>query len=118
MYISDKDSEEVENIFEKKVEELEFIGAPPEMKDSIINYIILIKKRVTMHKMQGSSIESSEMEIGSSIFEYGQVYVGLSRVKGMKGLYIVEIKREKIKTNEKVKEYYSKLGAPTPQPIK
>jgi ATP-dependent DNA helicase PIF1 len=64
---------------------------------------------VTMHKMQGSSIESSEMEIGSSIFEYGQVYVGLSRVKGMKGLYIVEIKREKIKTNEKVKEYYSKI---------
>ena len=59
--------------------------------------------------MQGSSIERLEVELGNGIFEYGQIYVGISRVKGMKGLYIVEINREKVQSNKKVKEYYGKI---------
>jgi ATP-dependent DNA helicase PIF1 len=80
-----------------------------EIPTIVCSQIPLIKGwAVTMHKMQGSSIESVEIDIGSSIFERGQTYVGLSRVKSGKGLYIRELKIERIKADEKVKEYYEK----------
>ena len=82
-----------------------------EMPRVVCSQIPLIKSwAVTIHKMQGSSIEKSELELGNRIFEYGQIYVGISRVKSMNGLYIVDLNRDKIKSNEKVKEYYVKIG--------
>jgi ATP-dependent DNA helicase PIF1 len=81
-----------------------------EMPRVVCSQIPLMKSwAVTIHKMQGSSIENCELELGNRIFEYGQIYVGISRVKSMKGLYVVELKREKIKSNEKVKEYYGSM---------
>ena len=64
---------------------------------------------VTIHKIQGATLSYAEMDIGNSIFEYGQTYVALSRVKDLDGLYLTGFNPQKIKAHPKVKEYYSRL---------
>ena len=62
---------------------------------------------VTIHKSQGSSLDYVEIDIGSGIFEAGQTYVALSRVKSLDGLFISAFDPSKIKINSKVKKYYN-----------
>ena len=59
--------------------------------------------------MQGATLESAEMDIGKSIFEKGQVYVALSRVKSLEGLYIKSLAVNRIETSEKVHNYMNKI---------
>ena len=61
---------------------------------------------VTIHKIQGASLDMVEIDIGSNIFEYGQSYVGLSRVRTLDGLYIRDFNPKKIKAHPKVIEFY------------
>jgi len=65
---------------------------------------------LTIHKIQGATLEMAEMDIGQSIFEYGQTYVALSRIKSLEGLYLSEFHPYKIKASPKVKEYYDRLS--------
>ena len=61
---------------------------------------------VTIHKIQGASLDLVEIDIGSNIFEYGQSYVGLSRVRTLEGLYVRDFNPKKIKAHPKVIEFY------------
>ena len=62
---------------------------------------------ITIHKAQGVTLELAQIDAGSSIFECGQTYVALSRVKSLEGLYLTALNPGKIKVNKKVKEFYS-----------
>ena len=64
---------------------------------------------ITIHKSQGMTIDYLETSIGSSIFEYHQVYVVLSRAKSLEGLKIRTYDPSKIKVNPIVTEYYENL---------
>ena len=64
---------------------------------------------LTIHKSQGMSLDYVCTDIGETIFEYGQVYVVLSRVKELKGLFIKHIDLSKIRAHPKVIEYYNIL---------
>ena len=61
---------------------------------------------ITIHKSQGSSLDSALIDIGSSIFEYGQAYVALSRVRTLEGLYIHRLRPEGILCHPKVRGFY------------
>ena len=50
------------------------------------------------------------MDIGKNIFEYGQTYVALSRVRTLSGLYLSSFDYSKISANPKVKEFYKRLN--------
>ena len=65
---------------------------------------------LTIHKIQGATLEMAEMDIGQSIFEYGQTYVALSRIKSLDGLYLSEFHPYKIKANPLVKLFYINLS--------
>ena len=82
---------------------------------------LILAWALTIHKSQGSTIEYAEIDIGSNIFEDGQTYVALSRVKSLNGLYLTAFDHTRIRINNKVKEFYRKLkeknSAPTPTPI-
>ena len=63
----------------------------------------------TIHKSQGETLEIAEMDIGTRIFECGQTYVALSRVKSLSGLYLSSFNPTKIKTNPIVMAFYERM---------
>ena len=65
----------------------------------------------TIHKSQGITLDIAEMDLGSNVFESGQSYVGLSRVRSLEGLYLSGFNPQKIKTNPTVTEFYKVLEA-------
>jgi ATP-dependent DNA helicase PIF1 len=64
---------------------------------------------ITIHKAQGVSLDMAQIDAGSNIFECGQTYVALSRIKSLEGLYLTDFNPQKIKVNKKVQEYYKTL---------
>jgi ATP-dependent DNA helicase PIF1 len=64
---------------------------------------------LTIHKIQGASLDIAEIDIGQSIFEYGQTYVALSRVRSLDGLYLSAFQPEKICANPKVSTFYQNM---------
>lgn len=64
---------------------------------------------LTIHKIQGASLDVAAMDLGNSIFEYGQTYVALSRVRSLDGLYLSAFNPNRIRANPIVKEFYSKI---------
>ena len=64
---------------------------------------------LTIHKSQGLTIDICEMDLGSSIFECGQVYVALSRVRSLSGLYLLDFNLSSIRLNVLVLSYYMNL---------
>jgi len=66
---------------------------------------------LTIHKIQGATLDMAEMDIGRSIFAAGQSYVALSRVKTLDGLYLSEFNSTKIKANPLVVEFYETFPA-------
>jgi ATP-dependent DNA helicase PIF1 len=63
----------------------------------------------TIHKIQGSTLDSALVDIGSGIFEYGQAYVALSRVRSLDALYVYDFEPTAFKAHPKVKEFYKNL---------
>ena len=70
---------------------------------------LILAWAVTIHKSQGATLDAAEIDVGRGIFECGQTYVALSRVKSLEGLFLTSYDPTKIKINRKVKEYYEKL---------
>ena len=71
---------------------------------------LILAWALTIHKSQGATLDIAEIDAGSSIFECGQTYVALSRVKSLEGLYLTAFDASKIKINKKVQEFYTKLS--------
>jgi ATP-dependent DNA helicase PIF1 len=76
---------------------------------SITQIPLILAWSITIHKSQGATLDMAEIDIGSGIFEEGQTYVALSRVKSLDGLYIKTMDPWGIKANNKVREYYSRF---------
>lgn len=68
---------------------------------------LILAWALTIHKSQGASLDAAEIDVGSGIFECGQTYVALSRVKSLEGLYLTSYDPSKIKINKKVFEFYA-----------
>lgn len=66
---------------------------------------------MTIHKIQGSTLSMAKMDIGTRIFEFGQTYVALSRIKTLDGLYLTDFHPNKIRANPKVDEFYASFVA-------
>lgn len=67
---------------------------------------LILSWALTIHKAQGCTLTRCRMNIGSDIFESGQTYVALSRVKSLDGIYLDSFNPHRIKVNPKVKEFY------------
>jgi len=70
---------------------------------------LILAWALTIHKSQGCTLESAEMNLGDTVFEYGQTYVALSRVKSLDGLYLTEFQPSSILVNPKVKNFIRQL---------
>ena len=65
---------------------------------------------ITIHKSQGVSLDFAEIDAGSNIFECGQTYVALSRVKTLEGLFLTSFNPQKIMVDKKVKLFYDSIS--------
>ncbi len=66
---------------------------------------------ISIHKSQGSTLEYVILDIGNDVFEYGQTYVALSRVKSLDGLFIRgSVDYSKIRANPRVLAFYQGLN--------
>ncbi len=70
---------------------------------------LILSWALTIHKCQGATLEAAEIDVGSGIFECGQTYVALSRVKSLDGLYLTSFDPRRIRINKKVQEFYQSL---------
>lgn len=70
---------------------------------------LILAWALTIHKSQGATLDIAEIDVGSGIFECGQTYVALSRVKSLEGLFLTNFDASKIKINKKVKMFYDEL---------
>ncbi len=56
---------------------------------------------ITVHKSQGMSLDSAVMDL-KNVFEYGQGYVALSRVRRLSGLYLLGINDKALQVHPEV----------------
>ena len=78
-----------------------------------VQFPITLAWACTIHKVQGLTLEkvviSSDL-IKQKAFNYGQIYVALSRATCLQGLYILgQIESKHVKANPKVLEEYQRL---------
>jgi ATP-dependent DNA helicase PIF1 len=76
---------------------------------SIEQIPLVLAWAISIHKSQGATLKYAQMDIGNSIFAEGQVYVALSRVESIDGLYLTAFNPDKIKVNSDVLEFYSRF---------
>ena len=72
-------------------------------------YPLCLAWALTIHKIQGATLSMAEIDIGRSIFEYGQTYVALSRIQSLDGLYLSAFEPSKIKANPTVNGFYATI---------
>ena len=63
----------------------------------------------TVHKVQGISLDKAVLSIGKEIFDCGQTYVALSRIRTLAGLYIEKLSPSSIRASATVKDEYIRL---------
>lgn len=70
---------------------------------------LMLAWALTIHKIQGATLEMADIDVGTNIFEYGQTYVALSRVQSLNGLYLTAFNPGRIRANESVRAFYAQL---------
>ncbi|CAH1645765.1 unnamed protein product [Spodoptera littoralis] len=57
---------------------------------------IILSWAVTVHKLQGTTLERAVIDLGKKNFAKGQVYVALSRVKNLDGIALCDLESSKL----------------------
>jgi ATP-dependent DNA helicase PIF1 len=63
---------------------------------------------LTLHKSQGVTLDCAEMSLGPSIFEYGMAYTGISRVRDLNSVRIIDVLASSFRTHPDVMSFYGK----------
>jgi ATP-dependent DNA helicase PIF1 len=61
---------------------------------------------LSIHKSQGMTLDCVEIDLGDSIFEYGQAYVALSRARTLDSVRIVGLSKRAFRTHPLVLKFY------------
>lgn len=94
------------------------LAIPVDFEYEITEEYKIIKKQVplklawasTIHSCQGATLDYVKADIGEDIFEYGQAYVVLSRVRNLEGLTLIGYDPDSIRAHPKVLERFGKKG--------
>lgn len=97
------------NGLETHIHPFEWVSQEENMSIVVRQIPLVLAWALTIHKSQGATLDMAEIDIGSSIFEEGQTYVALSRVRDLNGLYIRTLDPWGIKANDKVLKYYASI---------
>ena len=70
---------------------------------------LMLAYSVTVHKSQSITLESAVLDLEDCFCEH-QVYVALSRLRSLDGMYLKSFNPKKIIINKKMKDYLDKLN--------
>ena len=93
--------------------------APEDENGVKVRYLPLrLAYAISIHKSQGATLDCAETDLGESIFEYGQAYTALSRVRDLSSIRITEVRRGSFRVHPDVKAFYKSAAelAATPLP--
>ncbi len=77
------------------------------MKLVTVDYLPLrLAYALTIHKSQGMTLDSVEIDLGPSIFSPGQAYTALSRAKSLKSVYLTRFIPSAFKADPEVVRFY------------
>lgn len=65
---------------------------------------------ITIHKSQGMTLDCVEMDLGDSVFEYGQAYTALSRARTLDSIRISSVRAKSFKTHPRVLDFYKNIA--------
>jgi len=87
-----------------KVEPMEWsVEENGKIRGKIAQIPLRLAWAITVHKSQGMSMDGAMMDL-SKVFEYGQGYVALSRVRRLSGLYITGLNAKAFQVHPEVLE--------------
>lgn len=73
-------------------------------------YPLMLAWAVTIHKSQGKTLAEVNIDLGKGAFEFGQVYVALSRCQSMEGINLVRpMKKTDVRCDPIIKRFYIAL---------
>ena len=74
----------------------------------IVQFPFILAYALTIHKVQGCTLDYAVIDIGYSVFESNMSYVALSRVRNLEGLFLKSYQPHKIFCNKKALDFYEK----------
>lgn len=78
-------------------------------KASVTQVPLMLAYSITIHRSQSLTLESAVLDLGDC-FTDAQVFVALSRLKSLDGLYLKSFNPAKIKVNQKMKKFLESLN--------
>lgn len=69
---------------------------------------LILAYAISIHKSQGQTLDNAVISL-NNCFAHHQVYVALSRIKELNGLYLTSFDSSKIKVSKIVKDFYKKV---------
>jgi ATP-dependent DNA helicase PIF1 len=79
------------------------------VKAKVLQVPLVLAWAITVHKSQGMTLDAINCDLGSSFAE-GQVYVALSRVKSIEGLFLSSFNAKQTMVNKSVVEFYQQIS--------
>lgn len=76
----------------------------------VLQYPFILAYALSIHKVQGCTLDCAVIDLGFSIFEENMAYVALSRVRNLQGLYLQNFQSYKIFASKKALEFYENLN--------
>ena len=75
----------------------------------IHQYPFILAYALSIHKVQGCTLDYAVIDLGFSIFEENMAYVALSRVRNLQGLYLQNFQSYKIFASKQALEFYENI---------
>lgn len=84
-------------------------------EDGTVQYYVnqfpfILAYALSIHKVQGCTLDFAVMDLGHSVFEDSMSYVALSRVRSLEGLFLTAYQPHRVKCNEKALAFYENLS--------
>lgn len=76
---------------------------------TITQFPFILAYALSIHKVQGCTLDYAVIDLGYSIFEASMSYVALSRVRSIEGLFLKAFQSHKIFCNKDALEFYENL---------
>jgi ATP-dependent DNA helicase PIF1 len=75
----------------------------------MLQFPFILAYALSIHKVQGCTLDYAVMDLGYSVFENSMSYVALSRVRSLDGLYLTAYQPVRVKCDERALSFYENL---------